>query len=111
LEGQVGDGGPRPPSTFRLGSGNDSRSTVAATVARPTGREAMSNHEAKQLETVFKTLADRRRLKILNRLLAAGDAAVCVCDLEAVLHLKQPTISYHLKQLLEAGIVDREKRG
>ena len=71
----------------------------------------MSDAEAKQLETVFKALADRHRLRILNRLLAAGDAAVCVCDLEAMLELKQPTVSYHLKQLLDAGIVDREKRG
>jgi ArsR family transcriptional regulator len=34
-----------------------------------------------------------------------------VCDFEAMLDLKQPTVSYHLKQLLNAGIVTREKRG
>ena len=28
-----------------------------------------------------------------------------------MLDLKQPTVSYHLKQLLDAGIVEREKRG
>jgi ArsR family transcriptional regulator, arsenate/arsenite/antimonite-responsive transcriptional repressor len=77
----------------------------------PLTEPAMSDAEAMQLATVFKALADRHRLKILNRLLAAGDAAVCVCDLEAMLDLKQPTVSYHLKQLLDAGIVDREKRG
>ena len=37
--------------------------------------------------------------------------AVCVCDFEAMLDLKQSTVSYHLKQLLDAGIVEREKRG
>jgi ArsR family transcriptional regulator len=36
---------------------------------------------------------------------------VCVCDLEDLLGLKQPTVSYHLKQLLNAGILQREKRG
>jgi ArsR family transcriptional regulator len=61
--------------------------------------------------TVFKALADRHRVKILNRLLAANGEAVCVCDFEAMLDLKQPTVSYHLKQLLNAGIVTREKRG
>ena len=71
----------------------------------------MTDAEAKELETLFKALADRHRLKILNRLLAEGDATVCVCDLEAMLDLKQSTVSYHLKQLLDAGIVDREKRG
>jgi ArsR family transcriptional regulator, arsenate/arsenite/antimonite-responsive transcriptional repressor len=77
----------------------------------PLGDAALSDDEARELETVFKALADRHRVKILNRLLAAGDEAVCVCDLEDVLGLKQPTVSYHLKQLLNAGIVQREKRG
>ena len=63
------------------------------------------------LERVFKSLADRHRVRILNRLLQAGGEAVCVCDFEAMLGLKQPTVSYHLKQLLDAGLVAREKRG
>src|SRR5918996_6246673 len=77
----------------------------------PLGEPALSESEAKELETVFKALADRHRVKILNRLLSAGGEAVCVCDFEELLGLKQPTVSYHLKQLLTAGIVDREKRG
>ena len=36
---------------------------------------------------------------------------MCVCDFEDLLPLRQPTVSYHLKQLLDAGIVEREKRG
>jgi ArsR family transcriptional regulator len=77
----------------------------------PLNQSVLSDDEAKELEAVFKALADRHRVKILNRLLAAGSQAVCVCDLEAPLGLKQPTVSYHLKQLLTAGIVEREKRG
>lgn len=77
----------------------------------PLGQAALSDDEATQLEQVFKALADRHRVKILNRLLSAGGEAVCVCDLEDLLELKQPTVSYHLKQLLNAGIVVREKRG
>jgi ArsR family transcriptional regulator, arsenate/arsenite/antimonite-responsive transcriptional repressor len=76
----------------------------------PLAEPALSEQEAKQLETVFKALADRHRVKIINRLIGAGDA-VCVCDFEAMLGLKQSTVSYHLKQLLDAGIVEREKRG
>ena len=72
---------------------------------------ALSDAEATELEAVFKALADRHRVKILNRLLGAGGEAVCVCDFEAMLGLKQSTVSYHLKQLLDAGIVEREKRG
>jgi ArsR family transcriptional regulator len=77
----------------------------------PLGQSALSDRDAAQLEVVFKALADRHRVKILNRLLSAGGEAVCVCDLEDLLDLKQPTVSYHLKQLLDAGIVVREKRG
>ena len=77
----------------------------------PLAEPALTEQEAKQLETVFKALADRHRVKILNRLISAGGEAVCVCDFEAMLDLKQSTVSYHLKQLLDAGIVEREKRG
>jgi ArsR family transcriptional regulator len=77
----------------------------------PLGEAALTDDEAKELETVFKALADRHRVKILNRLLSAGGEAVCVCDFEAMLDLKQSTVSYHLKQLRDAGIVEREKRG
>ncbi len=77
----------------------------------PLGEPHLSEQEATELERVFKALADRHRVKILNRLLGAAGEAVCVCDLEELLGLKQPTVSYHLKQLLDAGILEREKRG
>ena len=77
----------------------------------PLAGPALSDAEADELEAVFKALADRHRVKILNRLLSAGGEAVCVCEFEDLLALKQPTVSYHLKQLLNAGIVTREKRG
>ena len=77
----------------------------------PLAGETLSDGEAATLEQLFKALADRHRVKILNRLLGAGGEAVCVCEFEELLGLKQPTVSYHLKQLLTAGIVTREKRG
>ena len=77
----------------------------------PLGASSLSDDEVLELERVFKALADRHRVKILNRLLSAGGDAVCVCDFEDLLALKQSTVSYHLKQLLDAGIVEREKRG
>ncbi len=77
----------------------------------PLAEPKLSEPEARELERVFKALADRHRVRILNRLLQAGGEAVCVCDFEDMLPLKQPTVSYHLKQLLTAGIVEREKRG
>jgi ArsR family transcriptional regulator len=77
----------------------------------PLGTPHLTDEEADELERVFKALADRHRVKILNQLLSAGGEAVCVCEFEEMLGLKQSTTSYHLKQLLDAGIITRERRG
>jgi ArsR family transcriptional regulator len=34
-----------------------------------------------------------------------------VCNLVEPLGLSQPTVSHHMKKLLEAGLVEREQRG
>jgi ArsR family transcriptional regulator len=77
----------------------------------PLAGPALSDDEARGLEQVFKALADRHRVRIVNRLLQASGEAVCVCEFEDMLELGQSTVSYHLKQLLTAGLVEREKRG
>lgn len=75
------------------------------------GQEALADDEARDLERVFKALADRHRVKILNRLIRAGGEPVSARDFEQLLGIKQPTVSYHLKQLVEAGLITREQRG
>lgn len=77
----------------------------------PISADAMSEDDAVRLEQVFKALADRHRVRIINRLVLSDPEAVCVCDFEELLALRQSSVSYHLKQLLTAGIVEREKRG
>ena len=64
-----------------------------------------------ELEIVIKALGDRHRLRIINMLLRADGEAVCVCEFVPELGLTQPTISYHLKQLREVGLLERERRG
>jgi ArsR family transcriptional regulator len=59
----------------------------------------------------MKALADRHRLKIVNLLLRAGGEPVCVCEVRPLLGLSQGTVSYHLKQLVEAGVIRRKRRG
>lgn len=68
----------------------------------------MKDHQLDALETVFKGLADRTRLRILG-LLAAGE--VCVCDIHESLGLPQPTTSRHLAYLRRAGLVTTRKDG
>jgi ArsR family transcriptional regulator len=76
----------------------------------PLARPTLSDAEAAELEQLFKALADRNRVKILN-LLVQAEAPVCVCDFVPPLGLKQPTVSYHLKLLVDAGLLTREPRG
>jgi ArsR family transcriptional regulator, arsenate/arsenite/antimonite-responsive transcriptional repressor len=77
----------------------------------PLAGPALSDTEAGELERLFSVLADRQRIKILNLLASADEDSVCVCELVPALGLKQPTVSYHLKQLAQAGLVERERRG
>jgi ArsR family transcriptional regulator len=76
----------------------------------PLVQSSLTEAEAADLEQVFKALADRHRVKMLN-MIATCDDAVCVCDFQDALDLKQSTASYHLKQLADAGLVVRERRG
>ena len=77
----------------------------------PLQGSSLTDGQAVDLERLFRVLGDRHRLKILNILLRAGGEAVCVCEFIDHLGLAQPTVSYHLKQLTDAGLLDREKRG
>ncbi len=53
---------------------------------------------------VMKALSDPNRVKILKMLQLKKQ--LCVCELRAVLHLAQPTVSKHLKVLEDAGLVE-----
>src|SRR5215210_7367836 len=67
----------------------------------------MKKNEA-QLELLFKALADRTRLRLLN-LMSAGE--VCVCFFVEVLRATQPKISRHLAYLRRAGVVSARREG
>jgi len=76
----------------------------------PAPESPLRDDELDELESVFRALADRHRIKILSVLMAA-DESVCVCAFEEELGLAQPTVSYHLKRLADAGLLERERRG
>jgi ArsR family transcriptional regulator len=76
----------------------------------PLDTEGMTDAEAEGTAAVFKALADPARVKIVN-LLARSPEPACVCELTPVLRLAQPTVSHHLRKLVEAGLLQREQRG
>ena len=71
---------------------------------------ALSNEEADATAKLFAALGDPARVKIVN-LLATNREPVCVCNLTKPLGLAQPTVSHHMRKLVEAGLLDREQCG
>jgi ArsR family transcriptional regulator, arsenate/arsenite/antimonite-responsive transcriptional repressor len=71
----------------------------------------LSADQAEQMARKLKALSDPTRLRVLSHVAAQGCDAVCACDLTETLDISQPTISHHLKKLVEAGLLTREQRG
>jgi ArsR family transcriptional regulator len=85
-------------------------STTAACCA-PLVRSALSAQDAAILASTLKAIADPARLRLLSLVAAHEGGEACVCDLIEPLGLSQPTVSHHLKVLVDAGLLTREKRG
>lgn len=76
------------------------RSTIA-TIAAP-------NEELREMAVFHKALADPTRLRILQRL---ADRPGTVTELIAYVDLSQPLVSWHLRRLKAAGIVETRRSG
>lgn len=74
-------------------------------------REPLSADAATDLAQTFKAIADPARLRLLSLIAAHDGGEACVCDLIEPLGLSQPTVSHHLKVLVDAGLLYRDKRG
>jgi ArsR family transcriptional regulator len=79
---------------------------VPLSLSAPLARE-----EAEHLARVLKSVSEPTRLQLISLIKAAPDGEACVCDLTEPLGLRQPTVSYHLRVLAEAGLVAAERRG
>ena len=67
--------------------------------------------QADILAQAFAALADPLRLRLLSFVASAATEEVCACDLLEPSGRSQPTVSHHMKILIEAGLIEREKRG
>ena len=78
----------------------------------PTGlTKPIDRETAEELARLLKAVADPARLRLLSLVRSMDGCEACVCDLTEPLGLSQATVSHHLKVLVEAGILSREKRG
>ena len=67
--------------------------------------------QAERLAQVFRALGDPTRVRLVSLIAAHDNAEACVCDLTDPVGLSQPTVSHHLKLLVDAGLLTREQRG
>jgi ArsR family transcriptional regulator len=81
------------------------------TPCAPLLKEPITAAQAAGLAQLLKALADPTRLRLVSMVAAHEDGEACVCELTEPLGLTQPTISHHLKVLIDVGILTRDKRG
>lgn len=82
-----------------------------AACCTPVTEAVLSAGEAEQLARTFKALGDPTRMRLLSLIAASTDGEACICDLTEPVGLSQPTVSHHMKLLVEAGLATREQRG
>ena len=83
---------------------------LIACCAPVTGR-VLDAEQADDLASVLKAIAEPTRLRLLSLVAAHEGGEACVCELTDPVALSQPTVSHHLKILVDAGLLEREQRG
>ncbi len=83
----------------------------ASACCAPLTEDTLGADQADELARSVKALADPTRLRMISIIAASADQEACVCDITDAFDLGQPTISHHLKVLMDAGFVTRSKRG
>lgn len=77
----------------------------------PLATQVLGTADAVTLARQFAALADPVRLRLVSLLATAEGGAVCACDLVEPVGKSQPTVSHHLKVLVDAGLATSERRG
>lgn len=73
--------------------------------------QGIAPEDAERAASVLKALGHPARLRLVSAIRASRGGEACVCDLQEVVGLSQSTVSHHLRLLVEAGLLHREKRG
>ena len=82
-----------------------------AVCCSPITGAVLTAEQADDLARTFKALGDPARVMLLSLIAASADGEACICDLTAPVGLSQPTVSHHMRLLVDAGLVTREQRG
>ena len=82
-----------------------------AACCSPLTGGVLDEDAAERVARLFRALGDRHRVRLLSLIAAAEGGEACICDLTEPVGLAQPTVSHHMKLLVDAGLVSREQRG
>ena len=85
--------------------------TVLETCCSPVTGQVLDQADAERLAGALKAIADPARLRLISMVAASESGEVCVCDFTGPIGLSQPTVSHHLKILVDGGVLGREQRG
>jgi len=77
----------------------------------PLAQAPLCDDCSEELARRLKALAEPSRLRMLSLIAAQPSGEMCICDLEESFNLSQGTISHHAKVLVDAGLIQRKKRG
>jgi len=88
----------------------DDRQACCGTGEAPREAATATEHRLRDSAAVFKALSDETRLRIVLAM-ARSQRQLCECEIVPQFGLSQSTISYHLKVLREAGIVECARQG
>jgi ArsR family transcriptional regulator len=84
--------------------------SVDTTCCLPRTIKLADRVRATSVATAAKTLSDPIRVEILD-LLRQADGQVCQCELHPLFDISQPTLSHHMKKLVDADLIEVERRG
>ena len=76
----------------------------------PVARPDVGGEAAERIAALAKALSDPVRVQLVD-VLRRHAGEVCVCELQPLFDISQPTLSHHLKKLRDAGVVGVERRG
>lgn len=85
--------------------------TTGPVCCAPLAAGVVDAEDALAIALRLKALADPVRVQLMSRLLAEADTGLCTCDLAPAVGLSEATVSHHLKQLREAGLVAGTRKG
>jgi ArsR family transcriptional regulator len=77
----------------------------------PVVGDVLTAGEAETLAASLKAIADPVRLRLISLVATHDGGEACVCELTEPVGLSQPTVSHHLKILVDAGVLARQQRG